>query len=553
VMVGETEVRGSAVPEVGEQGSSSSSEAEERDAWEGDLQESYQGPSSSHFITIENERGVLEQVQVQGDEDPTVPRAQSYFNPVALEDEERSFGGGEPNTDTIGDVKMFRAKHSKSSRQRIISKNGESNIQLYRVNKKKSRFLKDAFTTMVDMRWRWTLLSFAASFFVSWTLFGVFWYLISYVHGDFAYYDNDKNITLAKLPDDFKPCVFAMHEGWASAFLMSVETQHTIGYGYRGTSARCELALVLECIQSIVGVIIQACMAGIVFAKLARPKSRKNTVLFSKNAVICQRNGSLYLQFRVGNLRDSTLLESHVRAVMVRHVTTDEGEHINFYQEELKVGTQLDGEMDYALLIWPLIINHKIDSDSPFWNMGPRELFKSRFEIIVTLEGIIEATGNTTQARSSYLPNEIRWGHRFRNMVNYAKRQGVYAVDCASLNEADEDHLTPEMSAAHLEELSTQRDAPDSSHASAVHREDSRVRKITQSASRLLPGGHNQRGRFSQVTMGSSLALAGPRMRSVSHQGPLSVCLPISPEDPGTSGLGSLTSSQGANGLVSHQ
>lgn len=81
-------------------------------------------------------------LQVQGDEDPTVPRAQSYFNPVALEDEERSFGGGEPNTDTIGDVKMFRAKHSKSSRQRIMSKNGESNIQLYRVNKKKSRFLK---------------------------------------------------------------------------------------------------------------------------------------------------------------------------------------------------------------------------------------------------------------------------------------------------------------------------------------------------------------------------------------------------------------------------
>ena len=97
-------------------------------------------------------------------------------------------------------------------------------------------------------------------------------------------------------------------------------------------------------------------------------------------------------------------------------------------------------------------------------------------------------------------------------MVNYAKRQGVYAVDCASLNEvctsfwmefpdtlqADEDHLTPEMSAAHLEELSTQRvslptgertilqDAPDSSHASAVHREDSRVRKVSCSSSLAL-------------------------------------------------------------------
>ena len=55
-------------------------------------------------------------------------------------------------------------------------------------------------------------------------------YLISYVHGDFAYYENGENITLAELPEDFRPCVFAMHEGWASSFLMSVETQHTIGW-----------------------------------------------------------------------------------------------------------------------------------------------------------------------------------------------------------------------------------------------------------------------------------------------------------------------------------
>ena len=36
-------------------------------------------------------------------------------------------------------------------------------------------------------------------------------------------------------------------------------------------------------------------MAGIVFAKLARPKNRTNTILFSNNAVITQRNGHLYL------------------------------------------------------------------------------------------------------------------------------------------------------------------------------------------------------------------------------------------------------------------
>jgi hypothetical protein len=41
------------------------------------------------------------------------------------------------------------------------------------------------------------------------------------------------------------------------------------------------------------GVAIQACMAGIVFAKLARPKKRARTVSFSKTAVISLVNGKL--------------------------------------------------------------------------------------------------------------------------------------------------------------------------------------------------------------------------------------------------------------------
>lgn len=43
------------------------------------------------------------------------------------------------------------------------------------------------------------------------------------------------------------------------------------------------------CVQSVLGVIISACMAGIVFAKLARPKNRSHTVMFSKNAVVSMR------------------------------------------------------------------------------------------------------------------------------------------------------------------------------------------------------------------------------------------------------------------------
>ena len=78
--------------------------------------------------------------------------------------------------------------------------------------------------------------------------------------------------------------------------------------------------------------------------------------------------------------------------------------------------------------------------DSPFYEMGPRDLLSSQFEIIVTLEGVTEETGNTIQVRSSYLPNEILWGHHFdNNILNYDKKVGVYIVNQRILNKTATD------------------------------------------------------------------------------------------------------------------
>lgn len=41
---------------------------------------------------------------------------------------------------------------------------------------------------------------------------------------------------------------------------------------------------------------------------------------------------------------------------------------------------------------------------------------------------MIESTGMTTQARSSFLPSEILWGHRFETMVSFRKDTGEYEV-----------------------------------------------------------------------------------------------------------------------------
>ena len=78
--------------------------------------------------------------------------------------------------------------------------------------------------------------------------------------------------------------------------------------------------------QSIIGVSIQTCMARIIFAKFTVSRKQGQTLVFSKNAVITMRNGSLYLISRVCDLRKSALLEAHVRMVIIKKEVTDEGE-----------------------------------------------------------------------------------------------------------------------------------------------------------------------------------------------------------------------------------
>ena len=151
-------------------------------------------------------------------------------------------------------------------------------------------------------------------------------------------------------------------------------------------------------------------------------------------------------------MRKSHLIEAHVRAMLVHYKrVTLEGETLQFDSEELKITCSFQAEDDRALLHWPVSVLHKIDEESPFFDLGPRELLNARFELIVTLEGVVEPTGNSVQARSSYLPNEILWGYRYENMVSYSKRRGTYLIDCSNLNAVVEDD-TPRMSRREFED-----------------------------------------------------------------------------------------------------
>uniref|UniRef100_A0A3B5AZJ0 ATP-sensitive inward rectifier potassium channel 14 n=1 Tax=Stegastes partitus TaxID=144197 RepID=A0A3B5AZJ0_9TELE len=319
-------------------------------------------------------------------------------------------------------------------RSRFVKKNGQCNVVFTNLEERRQRYLADIFTTCVDIRWRYLLLIFCCSFMISWLLFGIIFYTVSLAHGDFAEHPT-------------MPCILHVH-GFVGALLFSMETQTTIGYGWRCVTEECPVAVITVVVQSIVGCIIDSFMIGTIMAKMARPKKRNQTLMFSKNAVIAMRDGKLCLMWRVGNLRRSHIVEAHVRAQLIRSYTTAEGEFIPLEQMDLNVG--YDEGTDRLFLVSPLVIIHEIDKDSPLYTLSRADLETDDFEIVVILEGMVEATAMTTQFRSSYLAREVFWGHRFEPVI-YEDRDR-YKVDYGRFHKTYEVPSTPHLSAKELDE-----------------------------------------------------------------------------------------------------
>ena len=69
-----------------------------------------------------------------------------------------------------------------------------------------------------------------------------------------------------------------------------------------------------------------------------------------------------------------------------------------------------------------------------FHSLSAPEIASDKFEVHLVLEGTIESTSMTFQARTSYLPNEIMWGHRFEPMMIYRKDHNKYQASFSGLD-----------------------------------------------------------------------------------------------------------------------
>jgi len=166
----------------------------------------------------------------------------------------------------ISNIEVLPSSHS-SAYPRILQKNGKisgsrrgRNSRLLHLDLTKWQsmmgYFSDLLTTMVDMQWRWNLSIFAMGFLLSWFAFAVMWWMISYLHGDLIEFEtNETNQNQTNITNtNTTPCIPNLHS-FTGAFLFSIETQTTTGFGFIYLNDECPQVVFALCLQSLVGMI----------------------------------------------------------------------------------------------------------------------------------------------------------------------------------------------------------------------------------------------------------------------------------------------------------
>jgi hypothetical protein len=182
-------------------------------------------------------------------------------------------------------------------------------------------------------------------------------------------------LALWNLPPTCDTGISSFHE----AFMLSVETIMTIGYGTRDIYFNdCRSAAFVISIGAVISLMVNAIVFGLFFVRLSRTTSRSRSVIFSNKAIIRWHRGRVYLQFRVCDIRSHQLLGVAVRVYCIRHEQRASKQGLDgktaFYQVRNMRLIRPDDALNSALFIaLPALAVHHIDVFSPLRPDRPDE------------------------------------------------------------------------------------------------------------------------------------------------------------------------------------
>lgn len=209
---------------------------------------------------------------------------------------------------------------------------------------------------------------------------------------------------------------------FAQAFFFSVQTLATIGYGRVSPSGMA--ANVLVAAESLVGLLGFAVVAGIGFARFARPNPQ---IVFSRTALVAPYRGMTGFMFRIANARSSQLVELEAKVSLSRRGPSGQRQFYDLPLERHKVS--------FFPLSWTIV--HPIDEASALHGVTAEVLRASAAEFLILLSGYDEASAQTVHVRASYAAEEVVFGARFRSLLEPAGADGVVRLDIRGISDTE--------------------------------------------------------------------------------------------------------------------
>lgn len=191
------------------------------------------------------------------------------------------------------------------------------------------------------------------------------------------------------------------------SFFFSVQTFTTLGYGQITPTTIYTNAIAT--LEAFAGVMNIALAAGLVFARVSRPRAR---VLFSGPAVITSYEGVPTLMFRLANQRGNQIMEAEINVSLARQHVTREG----LVMRRFDTLNLIRSKTPLFALSWTVM--HPIDGNSPLHDASRASLIEQQAEIVVLVSGTDETYGAKIYARHSYIPHDIHWNKRFADILS---------------------------------------------------------------------------------------------------------------------------------------
>ena len=130
---------------------------------------------------------------------------------------------------------------------------------------------------------------------------------------------------------------------------------------------------------------------------------------------------------RAANARQNVIAEAQAKLRLMRV----EGTHEGYTLRKIHDLALVRSEHPIFLLGWNLM--HVIDESSALFGETPESLAARDASLLITIEGSDETTAQVMQARHSWEHDEIRWRHRYVDLMH--DEDGITHIDYTHFHE----------------------------------------------------------------------------------------------------------------------